>query len=227
MRVLVTRAEPDASRTAAALVARGHQPVVVPLQEIRPLAAPPSAAAADAVAVTSSNALRHAYPAFLSAFRQLPCFAVGDETANTARRAGFGDVRTGPGDARGLSDVIANALPRGSRLAYLCGRKRKEALELALGEAGITVAAIETYDTADRVPEPSEIARASDANAVLVYSPGAARRLATAFAGRLGDTRFVAISRDAAAALPPDWTARAVIAAAPDEASMLQVLAAL
>jgi uroporphyrinogen-III synthase len=227
MRVLVTRAEPDATRTAAALVARGHQPVVVPLQEIRPLVAPPFAAVADAVAVTSSNALRHADPAFLSAFRLLPCFAVGNETANAARRAGFGDVRTGPGDARGLGNVIASALPRGSGLAYLCGRKRKDALELALGEAGITVAALETYDTVDRVPEPSEIARAADANAVLVYSPGAARRLAAAFTGRLAGTRFVAISREAAAGLPDDWKKRTAIAAAPDEASMLRALATL
>lgn len=227
MRVLVTRAEPDASRTAAALAALGHQPLVVPLQDIRPQLVPPPGAAVDAVGVTSSNALRHADPAHLSAFLPLPCFAVGEETAKTARRAGFADVRTGPGDAAGLADVIARALPPGSRLAYLCGRKRKDALESALDKAGIAVTALEIYDVADRTPDRTELTRAAEAEAVLVYSAGAARRLAAAFAGRLTGARFVAISGGAAAALPGDWRQRATIAATPDETSMLKALAAL
>ena len=39
MRVLVTRAEPQASRTAAKLRALGHEPLVAPLSETRPVAA--------------------------------------------------------------------------------------------------------------------------------------------------------------------------------------------
>ncbi|WP_204351469.1 hypothetical protein, partial [Providencia stuartii] len=57
MRVLVTRPEPEASRTAEELAWRGHDPVVAPLLLVEPLVEPASAAIAAggivALAVTS------------------------------------------------------------------------------------------------------------------------------------------------------------------------------
>ena len=62
MRVLVTRPEPGASRTAVKLRAMGFEPVLLPLSETKPLAIPrdPIPESAVAVAITSANAIRHA-----------------------------------------------------------------------------------------------------------------------------------------------------------------------
>ena len=134
MRVLVTRPRPDAERTAARLAALGHEPIVVPLQDILPLPDAGVPATVDAVAVTSANALRQAAPALVRMLAAKPCFAVGRQTASVARDCGFGDVREGPGEAAGLAGFVGSALRQGSRLAYLCGRKRKDVLEHMLAD---------------------------------------------------------------------------------------------
>lgn len=227
MRVLVTRPEPDASRTADRLRRLGHDPVIVPLQAIRSLAPDLPAGRFEAVAATSANALRNAPPDVLRALIGLPCFVVGGETAKAATDAGFANVRRGPGDASGLAATMVGALPSGARVAYLSGRKRKDAFETGLRAAGIAVTALETYDAADCTPSATELAAASACDAVLVYSAGAARRLAAIFPDRLDGVSPVCISIDAANALPEAWRGRAVVAATPDEPALLVALGRL
>ncbi len=101
----------------------------------------------DAVAVSSGNGIRLAPPALLDRLRPLPCFAVGAATAKVAREAGFADVLECGGDARALAATVTATVRRGSTLAYPCGRVRRPELEATLGEAGLRVEAIETYDT--------------------------------------------------------------------------------
>lgn len=221
MRVLVTRPQPDADRTAARLAAMGHEAIVAPLQAVRPLAVATPHDAFDAVAVTSANAVRHAGKDLVAALRHLPCFAVGSASA-TAASERFADVRAGSGDARALAATLARVLPAGSHVAYLAGRTRKDELERRLADAGLAVSAFETYETVAVPPTPDALARPADA--ALVYSAGAARRLAAAFPAV--PARVVCISADAAAALPAVWRARAVIAARPDEAALFEALTA-
>ena len=57
-RVLVTRPQPSASRTAGLLEARGFQPILLPLTETVALTVEANAGNAIAVAVTSANAVR-------------------------------------------------------------------------------------------------------------------------------------------------------------------------
>mgnify|MGYP000900718465 CR=1 FL=1 len=56
VRVLVTRPEPGACRTAAKLRTFGFDPVILPLSRTRPLAVPEEAVPADAVAVGEPRA---------------------------------------------------------------------------------------------------------------------------------------------------------------------------
>ncbi len=91
MRLLVTRPEPDAERTAAALRARGHSVVIAPLLRIEPLAdAAIGAGPWAAVLVTSANIAHaiagHAKRADLT---HLPVFAVGERSAHAMRIAGL------------------------------------------------------------------------------------------------------------------------------------------
>src|ERR1043166_8938182 len=103
MRLLVTRPEEDAARTAQALRARGHAVLIAPLLRIEAIEADLSGSW-TAVLMTSANAARA-----LSGHRQaaallrLPAFTVGDRTAEAARAAGFteGVSADGAAPARG------------------------------------------------------------------------------------------------------------------------------
>ena len=92
MRLLVTRPQADAERTAAALRARGHDVVVAPLLRIEPLPdAEIGAGPWAAILVTSANAARAIarHRASRRIARRLPVFAVGDRSAQAMRDGGF------------------------------------------------------------------------------------------------------------------------------------------
>ena len=148
-RILVTRPEPQASRTAARLKVDGFEPVLLPLTRTVPLnvAPTPTPEPQDVLAVTSANGLRHAPRDLLEAFAQTPCFVVGRKTGAQARAAGFTNAIEGPGDALGLAEAIAHGAPRPGRVVYLCGRVRLPAFEQVLARAGIACRTVETYDT--------------------------------------------------------------------------------
>lgn len=178
MRVLVTRPEPGAGRTAAKLRAMGFEPILLPLSETRPLAIAndPISENAVAVAVTSANAIRHAPPDLVARLRALPCHAVGHRTADAARAAGFAHVVEGPGDAAGLAERIGGELP-GEVLVYLCGRERFPGFEERLAATGVQVHPTETYETlAMEHSDETVLARLSHQpmDAVLLYSAKAA-----------------------------------------------------
>lgn len=56
-RVLILRERDEARRTAAALEARGHQPLILPLEAARPLDQGPPQGAFAGFAVTSARAV--------------------------------------------------------------------------------------------------------------------------------------------------------------------------
>jgi len=235
-RVLVTRPEPGAAATARRLSGLGCEAVLLPLTATRAvgIAAVPDARRFDAVAVTSSAALRHAPASLLQAFAHLRLFAVGDRTAAAARQAGFGQVESAGGGASELAARIAGSLPPAARVAYLCGRVRTGALAARLAAAGFEAAVVETYDTVAVERTPAETAAALGGrpfDAVLLHSANAAglfpRLLGRPETGRLLEAaRLLCISARTAAALSPSLRPSAEIAARPDEAALLALLAA-
>jgi uroporphyrinogen-III synthase len=231
-RVLVTRPEPGASRTASRLAKAGFEPLVLPLTEIRPLTARPIPADFDAVAVTSANALRHAPPALVESIRGKPLFAIGDRTASLARDAGFATVFEGNGDATGLAGLVAAQLTARSRVLYLCGRVRRPDFEVALLEAGLAVDALETYDTA-AVAHPVEhvvsIFDGKPVEAAVVMSARTAEVLSSlvltgALAQLFADTRYFCISGRVAAALTGIDPGHISISGTPDEDALVALL---
>src|SRR5271169_892232 len=125
MRVLVTRPEPDAARTAEKLRAAGHEVAVDSLLTIEPVAFDPPRGDYGALAATSTNALRAAgaNPS-MAKLKSLPLFALGVHTANAARLAGFVYIEVAGGDARALGEMLARRLPPGARVLYLAGEDR-------------------------------------------------------------------------------------------------------
>ncbi len=141
-RILVTRPEPGASRTAARLAA-GFEPVVLPLTRIVSLDFTLPDGPFDAVVMTSAQALKAVK---LERILHLPVFAVGEKTAETARSAGFGHVLTAGGSVELIAALVRESAKPAARLLYPCGKVRRPELEAALGDAGFDLNAVETYD---------------------------------------------------------------------------------
>lgn len=212
-KVLILRPQPGAGETAARARALGLEPVVAPLFAVRPLAwSAPDPAGFDAVLLTSAHAARHGGDG-LTPFLGLPCYAVGERTAEAARAAGFADIRTGPSDGAALA-AMAEAEGVGSAI-HLGGRDH-----VALDRPAATQVAVYAADPVDRLPAEAEDAL------VLLHSPRAARLFARLAGGRRAAIRIAAISARAAEAAGDGWLSVAVAAAPRDEA-LLELAAKL
>lgn len=231
MRVVVTRPQTDAERTASALRKRGHEVLVAPLMRVEPIAADLSGAW-RAVVITSANApgAIAADPAG-KALRALPLFAVGARSAAAARAAGFADVTSADGDLHALVQLIAERrVP--SPLLYLAGENRAADLVAALAAHGVKSEMRIVY-RAVTAPFPAELIEALTAGeieAVLHYSRRSAEnyvagaRAAGAAAAALRP-RQVCLAASAAAPLVAAGAAAVAIAPHPDEAALFELLA--
>lgn len=232
-RILVTRPQPEADATARRLSAMGFRPVVLPLTRIEPVA--PDVlpdADADAVAVTSVNALRHAPPALLASLRGKPLFAVGDTTAAAARAAGFTDVHAAAGTARDLATLIGNRLRQDARILHIAGVERTAGFAEALEERGFGVRVTEVY-RADAIAYADDfleqLAEAGTFSGALLFSRRAALLLVALAAHAptheaLAGATFYCISQGVAAALAPLSPGKISVAEEPDEDGILRLL---
>lgn len=232
-RVLVTRPEPGASETTQRLESLGFDPIRLPLQETRPVPVALAAALLHgvvAVAVPSASAVRHAPDDLLRQWSGLPCFAVGEATAQVARAAGFAHVIVAQGDAESLADLVISDAPAG-KVAYLCGKVRRPLFESTLRKAGVPVLTLETYDTLMLDLDTGAISSGIGKSAVdcaLVYSANAAARLAeivqaSDLQDRFDGTIFLCISDRVSKELAGAGR-KILVAEEPNETAMLKVL---
>jgi uroporphyrinogen-III synthase len=232
MRLLVTRPEPDASRTAEALRARGHTVLVAPLLATLSIAAE-FAGPYDAVLITSANAARalSAHPRAREV-RRLPCFAVGDRTAEAARMAGLVDTVSADGALPDLVDLVAGKFDRSARLLYLAGEDRAGDLAADLARRGMTVDTAVVYQAVAAEKLPGHVVEAlkqSGLDGVLHYSRRSAATLlrvaeATGALKALLDLAQYCLAEEVAAPLRKAGAARVSVAARPDEAALFGVL---
>jgi uroporphyrinogen-III synthase len=227
MRLLVTRPETDAARTAEALRARGHEVLAAPLLRVESIGTD-FGGPFDAVLMTSANAARviasHPRAAELT---RLPVFTVGDRSAEAARAAGFARVESADGALADLARLVASRCPRGTRLIYLAGEDRAGDPGGELGE-GFAVETAAVYRAVAIEQLPPEIARVP-LDGVLHYSRRSAAtllRLAER-AGALGAILGLAhycLSDDVAAPLRHAGAERIAVAAAPTESALWALL---
>jgi uroporphyrinogen-III synthase len=147
VRILVTRPEPAASRTAGQLVQLGHEVLVDPLLtiELLNIGRVPAGEYA-ALAATSANAVRAAgATALFDRLRDVPLYAVGASTADAARAAGFRRVISADGDARALARLLTRELAAGVRVLHLAGEERAQDLAPLLAPAAIAVDVVVLY----------------------------------------------------------------------------------
>jgi uroporphyrinogen-III synthase len=233
MRILVTRPEPDAQKTAARLRVLGHEPVIASLLTVVFTAPPDNLPAPAALILTSRNAARAVsrWPQ-ASAWRDRPVFVTGRGTGEAAASAGFTNIKSAEGDASDLARLLmSDSGPRARPILHPAARDRSEAFLECLRGKGFDIQTIEAY-RAEVVPEldPAvrDALRAAQIDAVVIYS----RRTAEAFrqavehAGLsldLARIRLYALSDRVAEPLV-DLGAEIVVAKRPDEESLLSAL---
>ena len=235
MRLLLTRPQPDVERTAAALRARGHEPIIAPLLRIEILTRVGlSAGSWAAFLFTSANALLGLAECKLGdEVRRLPIFTVGERTAEAIRQHGFNCVISAGGDGQDLADLVAARLPPPARLLYLAGEDRSGDLAGELRAKGFAVETAVVYRAvvAEKLPQAATDALASGVDGVLHYS----RRSAEAYvnAARASDMlahalrpRHFCLSAHVAEPLARAGAATIKVAARPNEAELLGLLAA-
>jgi uroporphyrinogen-III synthase len=239
MAVLVTRPQPDNETTAAVLRARGVEVLLAPALRFEPVPLPEGLEADhDAIIVTSANALRAIVPQLTDhPLLTLPLFAVGEQTALAARRAGFGEVISADGDASALRELVSasmRASPAGAApaLLYLAGADTARDLAGELGARGFDVVTQITYRMVPIASLPRETCDAFAANgvdAVLHYSTRSAQAFLTA--ARVAGVEISAlaipqccISSSVAQVLREAGAARVTVAASPNENALMEAL---
>lgn len=107
--VLLTRPASDSALLAAQLAENDIESVICPVIHIRHLTVP-HLPPADALILTSRHALHAARGV------ESPCYVVGENTANLARKNGMHVARTAS-----TAEALAPLLPQTARLLYLSG----------------------------------------------------------------------------------------------------------
>lgn len=233
MRVVVTRPETDAGRTASALRTRGHEVLVAPLMRVEPVAADLTGNW-GALVITSANA-----PGAIAgnpareAFIELPLFAVGERSAQAARAAGFTQVTSAGGDVRDLVRVVAeHYADKSAPLLYLAGEDRAADLigELAVHGIKAELRVVYRAITAPFPPELIEALKAREIDAVLHYSRRSADNYlagarAAGIAAEAVAVRHVCLAAPIATPLVAAGATSIAIAPHPDEAALIELLA--
>jgi uroporphyrinogen-III synthase len=194
VRLLLTRPEPDAQRTAAALRAQSHEVIVAPLVHIEAISdAPLGDGPWAAVLITSANAA-HAIAAH-GRHRELcvvPAFTVGQRSAQAMGAAGFADVTSADGDVNDLVRLVADRTRPRARMLYLAGADRAGDLAGDLQARGFNVRTAVVYRAvaAMTLPAAAADALARDIDGVLHFS----RRSAEAYVDAAANAGLLAIA---------------------------------
>ena len=233
MRLLLTRPEPDAQRTAAALRAQGHDVIAAPVLRIVPAAdAQIGAGPWAAILITSANAA-HAVAAHArgTPLRALPVFAVGRRSAEAMAAAGFADVTSADGNVTDLARLVAARMQPAAPLLYLAGEDRSGDLAGDLRAHGFAVETVAIYRTiaASSLPPSAAQALASGIDGVLHFSRRSAEvfveaaRAAGVLESALQATHFC-LSAPIAAPLALAGAADVRVAERPSEALLLALI---
>lgn len=177
-RILVTRSQPGAQSTAAALIDRGYEPIVEPLLTIETISA--TIPAFDALAFTSVNGVR--YFSKMHSWRDGPVWCVGARTAAEAKDAGYQDIRSADGDVIALASLIQAEIGADVRLLHPGNEESLGDLAGRLKAHGADATFLPIYRSQPAAAPGPELTRALDGenniDCILIHSPKAGAILA-------------------------------------------------
>jgi uroporphyrinogen-III synthase len=235
VRLLITRSQPSAARTAVALRAHGHEPIISPLFHIELISkADLRAGPWEAFLITSVNALWGlANQTHRDEVRSVPVFTVGAQTAQAIRGHGFTAVASADGNVDDLANLVAARLRPPARLLYLTAEDRAGDLAGTLCALGFVVDVVVVYRavTAKTLPAEATLALTAGIDGVLHFS----RRTAETYvsAARRADLLVSALrpvhyclSAQVAEPLVQAGAANIRIAPEPTEAALIALISA-
>jgi len=231
VRILLTRPQADAERTAAALRARGHAAIIAPLLRIELLSdADLGAGPWAAILVTSANAVRAiADHPRRDELRDIAVFTVGAHSAQAMREAGFTNVTSADGNVTDLAALAGARIDPPARLLYLAGEERSGDLagDLRAQNFVVDTALVYRAVVAENLPGDAAAALAAGIDAVLHLSRRSAEAYVSA-AKRAGlieaavkNPIHLCLSGRIAAPLLAAGATNIRVAAQPDEAALL------
>ena len=232
MRLLITRPQEDAIAIAKILRAVGHAPIIAPLMAVQLREGPAlTLEGVQAVLATSANGVRAI--AQRTPRRDVPVYAVGPQTAESARSAGFKKVLSAEGDSNALVEFVGeNADPAKGMLLHAAGAETAGRVKQALQAKGFTVETDVLYDAVPvtTLPENAlDVLKDGTLQGVLLFSP----RSAKTFANLVTEAKLVSacekleaycISAATAAALSPLSFARVAVAGVPNQNAMISLI---
>ncbi len=130
IRVLITRAAPEAEASAARIARMGHRPVVSPALITETLPFTFDAAGVQALLFTSAAGVR------ALGMQDLPALTVGDGTAEAARAIGYTDVRSADGAAVDLVALARGLDPGAGAMVHVSGEDIAANVAEAIADAG-------------------------------------------------------------------------------------------
>ena len=232
MRYLVTRPREDAEAFAKTLRVRGHVAIVAPVMEVHVIAGEPLALeGVQAVLATSANGVRALVAR--TKRRDVPLYAVGPQTAEAARDAGFPIVINAEGDSAALVETVAReADPANGLLFHAAGAETAGRLRQTLQARGFRIETAVIYETVPvaKLPaEADEALRDGTVDGVFLFSPRSARIFATlvgnaGLAAQCAKLIACCISAATAEDLSPLSFTRVAVAGAPNQDAILDLV---
>ena len=238
MKLIVTRPEPAASKTAEKLLALGHEVVVSPVLEIVPTETKLPNDDFSMIIITSPNALRiFAKQDFDQSILEIPIYVVGNSTAQEATDLGFSDVHSAAGNAKNLVELIksrfvVSKIDKRPTL-YACGEHSTSGFVDSLLEYGLNIKVWINYkaNLVDQLTKNAiDFLTCGNPVGILLYSSRSAGQFSKVIAQQKNDyvienMRIFALSGAVTNALSKDLQKVAKIAKRPDESSLLAMIA--
>lgn len=237
MKLIVTRPEPAASRTANKLTALGHEVIVSSLLEIVDTGNKLPAGSFGAMMITSTNALRIlAARGIDDDMLQMLLYTVGDATAADAAAMGFSNIHSASGTAENLAGLVIEETQtnpnRPQAILYACGVDTTPGLVENLREKRLIVQPWALYkaNLVDQLTNISkEWLRNNDPVGVLMYSARSARQFERVLEEILPPQgldilSIFALSPKVKLALTPRLRNRCEAALSPDEKALFDLI---
>jgi len=220
VKVLIIRPQPGADATARRFAAAGYAPVLMPLFAIEHLP-PPSVSVDgyDAILLTSGNAARAAR-GFLERARDIPIYAVGSATASALAHLSLPVAATG---SSGVEALVGVAAADGhKKLLWLAGEDHSAVPQIA----GVHIDIAIVYRSAALETPAQFAAQVTICDAVILHSSRAAVHFAhLCDAGGLSRSKIaLATFSNAIAASAGDGWAQIIVAAAPNDAALMDAI---
>lgn len=222
----VTRTSPDNEKTADALRSVGFNALAMPVLRVAALPAKALDEQPHAIVFTSVNGVRH--HSICPALLDIPVFAVGNRTAQSAALAGYTKVASADGDVSDLERLIVQSLPPGSRILHLSARRPAGDLTGNLHRKGYRAIRMAVYETRENTVADilANLPGLERIGGIMIHSPRAGRvvRCCLDKSPRRFDGIVYCISAAAAAPFVGIGGIDIRVAARPDEASMLALI---